>query len=145
MFSILLVLSLPYWRRKDAVYFLRKQKRPSAVGQPFFLQFEFLGPFYSLGYSSLKSLYISSSMQSGFSVLPLPSASIKFTSRCSSLAKGLTPFSPCSFWGFISSGMKGVRKAFRSLYSTVNDLCSTIESRSRATCTSLLSLVYSTW
>ncbi len=52
-----------------------------------------------------------------------------------------TPFSPCSFWGFISSGMKGVRKAFRSLYSTVNDLCSTIESRSMATCTSLLSLV----
>ena len=45
----------------------------------------------------------------------------------------------------ISSGMKGVRKAFRSLYSTVNDLCSTIESRSMATCTSLLSLVYSTW
>ena len=92
MFSILLVLSLPYWRRKDAVYFLRKLKTAiRKSGQPFFLQFEFLGPFYSLGYSSLKSLYISSSMQSGFSVLPLPSASIKFTSRCSSLAKGLTP------------------------------------------------------
>lgn len=29
-------INLPYWRRKDAVYFLRKQKRPSAVGQPFF-------------------------------------------------------------------------------------------------------------